>query len=171
MLGLAWGVPGLVALGYAGGMLHILNHAFFKCQLFYAAGCVYQAKHGVDLERLGGLAKLMPLTALSFLVGGVAISALPPFNGFASEFLIYSGLFTGEVIGVWAKLVLAGVATLLAFVGAVSALSITRAYGVIFCRPESEARSIASIRSCKRTAVSKSGTVKLLLAISCTRRP
>jgi hydrogenase-4 component B len=131
-LGLAWDVPGLVALGFAGGMLHVLNHAFFKCQLFYAAGCVYQAKHGVDMERLGGLAKLMPLTALSFLIGGVAISALPPFNGFASEFLIYSGLFTGEALNVWAKLMLVGVATLLAFVGAVSALSITRVYGVIF---------------------------------------
>jgi hydrogenase-4 component B len=131
-LGLAWDVPGLVALGFAGGLLHILNHAFFKCQLFYAAGCVYQAKHGVDIERLGGLAKLMPITALSFLIGGIAISALPPFNGFASEFLIYSGLFTGNAVGVWAKLALAGVATLLAFVGAVSALSITRAYGVIF---------------------------------------
>jgi hydrogenase-4 component B len=131
-LGLAWDLPGLVALGFAGGMLHVLNHAFFKCQLFYAAGCVYHAKHGVDIERLGGLAKLMPLTALSFLVGGIAISALPPFNGFVSEFLIYSGLFTGERLDVWAKLVLVGVATLLAFVGAVSALSITRAYGVIF---------------------------------------
>jgi hydrogenase-4 component B len=131
-LGLAWDVPGLVALGFAGGLLHVLNHAFFKCQLFYAAGCVYQAKHGVDIERLGGLAKLMPLTAFSFLVGGIAISALPPFNGFVSEFLIYSGLFTGEPLNVWAKLLLAGVATLLAFVGAVSALSITRAYGVMF---------------------------------------
>ena len=132
ILGLAWGTPGLAVLGFGGGMLHVLNHAFFKCQLFYAAGCVYQAKHGVDIERLGGLAKLMPITALSFLVGGVAIAALPPFNGFASEFLIYSGLFTDDAVGVWAKLALGGVATLLAFVGAVSALSITRAYGVIF---------------------------------------
>ncbi len=131
-LGLSWNVPTLVALGFAGGMLHLLNHAFFKCQLFYAAGCVYQAKHSVDMERLGGLAKLMPLTALSFMVGGAAISALPPFNGFASEFLLYNALFSGEPIGVWAQLLLAGVATLLAFVGAVSALSITRAYGVIF---------------------------------------
>ena len=131
-LGLAWNAPGLVALGFAGGLLHVLNHAFFKCQLFYAAGGVYQAKHGVDVERLGGLAKFMPLTALSFLIGGIAISALPPFNGFASEFLVYSGLFSGEAHGVWSKLQLAGVAMLLAFVGAVSALSITRAYGVIF---------------------------------------
>ncbi|MBP6202681.1 MAG: hypothetical protein KAX99_03590 [Azonexus sp.] len=131
-LGLTWDSPGLVALGFGGGLLHVLNHAFFKCQLFYAAGCVYQVKHVVDLERLGGLFKLMPITALCFIVGGIAISALPPFNGFASEFMIYSGLFTGESIGVWAKLTLGLVAAALAFVGAVSALSITRAFGVIF---------------------------------------
>jgi hydrogenase-4 component B len=131
-LGLTWDIPTLVALGFGGGLLHVLNHAFFKCQLFYAAGCVYQVKHLVDLERLGGRFKLMPITAISFVVGGIAISALPPFNGFASEFMIYSGLFNGEPIGVWAKLALALVAAALAFVGAVSALSITRAFGVIF---------------------------------------
>ncbi len=131
-LGLSWDVPGLVALGFGGGLLHVLNHAFFKCQLFYAAGCVYQVKHVVDLERLGGLSKLMPITAICFIVGGIAISALPPFNGFASEFMIYSGLFSGESIGVWAKLALGLVAAALAFVGAVSALSITRAFGGIF---------------------------------------
>ena len=131
-LGLSWDIPALVALGFAGGLLHLLNHAFFKCQLFYAAGCVYQVKHAIDMERLGGLFKLMPITAVCFLIGGVAISALPPFNGFASEFLIYSGLFTGAAIGVWAKLALSVAAAALAFVGAVSALSITRAFGVVF---------------------------------------
>jgi hydrogenase-4 component B len=131
-LGLSWDNPALVALGFGGGLLHVLNHAFFKCQLFYAAGCVYQVKHVVDIERLGGLFKLMPITAMCFLVGGVAISALPPFNGFASEFLIYSGLFTGDAGNIWAKLAFILAATALAFVGAVSALSITRAFGVIF---------------------------------------
>jgi hydrogenase-4 component B len=131
-LGLAWGNAALVALGFAGGLLHVLNHAFFKCQLFYAAGAVYQATHTVDMERLGGLSRLMPWTALSFILGGVAISALPPLNGFTSEFVIYSGLFTGEPIGVWAKVALCAGAAVLAFVGAVSALSITRAFGVVF---------------------------------------
>ena len=131
-LGLSWDLPALVALGFGGGLLHVLNHAFFKCQLFYAAGCVYQIKHVIDIERLGGLFKRMPVTAVCFIIGGVAISALPPFNGFASEFLIYSGLFTGESINIWAKLTLALTAAALAFVGAVSALSITRAFGVIF---------------------------------------
>ena len=131
-LGLSWGQPTLVALGFAGGLMHLLNHAFFKCQLFYAAGAVYQASHTVDMERLGGLARLMPWTALSFLLGGVAISALPPLNGFTSEFVIYSALFNSAAIGIWAKVALCVAGALLAFVGAVSALSITRAFGVVF---------------------------------------
>ena len=92
-LGLAWNQPALVALGFAGGILHILNHALFKCLLFYAAGAVYRATHTVDLERLGGLAAPHAAgPARFFLLGGLAISALPPFNGFVSEFLIYAGL-------------------------------------------------------------------------------
>lgn len=131
-LGLAWGNAPLVALGFAGGLLHVLNHAFFKCQLFYAAGAVYQATHTVDVEKLGGLARLMPATAVAFLIGGVAISALPPLNGFTSEFTIYAGLFNNAPIAPWAKVALAATGAGLAFVGAVSALSITRAFGVVF---------------------------------------
>ena len=131
-LGLTWGQPVLVALGFAGGLLHVLNHAFFKCQLFYAAGAVYQATHTVDMEKLGGLARFMPLTTLSFLLGGVAIAALPPLNGFVSEFILYSGLFSGQPMGAWAQAALAAAGAGLAFVGAVSALSITRAFGVVF---------------------------------------
>lgn len=131
-LGLSWGNASLAAIGFAGGLLHVLNHALFKCQLFYAAGAVYQATHTVDMERLGGLSRWMPWTALSFILGGLAISALPPLNGFASEFLVYSGLFPDAPIGVLAGVALAATAALLAFVGAVSALSITRAFGVVF---------------------------------------
>lgn len=131
-LGLSWNNPALVAIGFAGGLMHVLNHAFFKCQLFYAAGAIYQATHTVDMERLGGLARRMPWTALSFLVGGVAISALPPFNGFTSEFILYSGLFSTEKMPSAARVALYGVGALLALVGAISALSITRAFGVVF---------------------------------------
>ena len=131
-LGLSWAQPALVVLGFGGGLLHVLNHAVFKCQLFYAAGAVYQATHTVDMEKLGGLARLMPYTAVSFLIGGVAISALPPLNGFASELVIYSGLFSRAATNPWAQAALVATAAGLAFVGAVSALSITRAYGVVF---------------------------------------
>jgi hydrogenase-4 component B len=131
-LGLAWNKPVLVVLGFTGGILHILNHALFKCLLFYTAGAVYRATRSVDLERLGGLARRMPWTAGFFLLGGLAISALPPLNGFVSEFLIYSGLLGhASPLGL-PRVLFVSAAALLAFVGAVSALAITRSYGVAF---------------------------------------
>ena len=131
-LGWTWDVPSLALCGFAGGLLHILNHAFFKCLLFYAAGAVYRATHTVDLERLGGLAKRMPRTALLFLIGSIAMTALPPLNGFVSELVIYSGLLSGEAPSALANIALVAAAALLAFVGAVSVLSTTRAFGVAF---------------------------------------
>lgn len=131
-LGLTWGKPSLVVLGFGGGILHILNHALFKCLLFYAAGAVYRATHTIDLERLGGLIKKMPRTAALFLLGGLAISAIPPLNGFVSEILVYAGLLSGEAPSPLGNAALVGAAAVLAFVGAVSALSIVRAFGVAF---------------------------------------
>jgi hydrogenase-4 component B len=131
-LGWAWGVPTLTACGFAGGLLHILNHALFKCLLFYAAGAVYRSTHSVDLERLGGLAKRMPQTAALFLVGGLASSALPPLNGFVSELIIQRALLSGAAPSASNDIVLVASAAVLAFVGAVSALAMTRAFGVVF---------------------------------------
>lgn len=132
LLGWSWNVPTLVLCGFAGGLLHILNHAFFKCLLFYGAGCVYRATHTVDLERLGGLAKRLPYTATLFLVGALSICALPPLNGFVSELLIYSGLLGSTAPSSQDNLVLIATAATLAFVGAASALSMARAFGVAF---------------------------------------
>jgi len=131
-LGWSWGQPTLALLGFAGGLLHILNHALFKCLLFYGAGAVYKGTHTVDLERLGGLVKKMPRTAGLFLVGALAISALPPLNGFTSELLVYSGLLSGSAPSPSANVALVASAALLAFVGAVGALSMVRAFGVVF---------------------------------------
>jgi hydrogenase-4 component B len=131
-LGWSWDVPVLTACGFAGGLLHVFNHALFKCLLFYAAGAVYRGTHSVDLERLGGLAKRMPRTAVLFLTGSLAISGLPPLNGFVSEALIYSGLFSGSAPSAPSAIVLIAAAATLAFVGAVSALAATRAFGVVF---------------------------------------
>jgi hydrogenase-4 component B len=131
-LGWTWGIPSLAVCGFAGGLLHLLNHALFKCLLFYAAGSVYYAAHTVDIERLGGLAKRLPYTAIWFLLGGLAISALPPFNGFISELIIYSGLLSGRAPSAPNNIALVAAAALLAFVGAVSALSMTRAFGLTF---------------------------------------
>jgi hydrogenase-4 component B len=131
-LGLAWNIPALTVLGFTGAILHVLNHALFKCLLFYGAGAVFRATHTIDIEELGGLQKKMPRTALLFLVGALAISALPPLNGFVSEVCIYSGLFSGLAPDRFGRAFLVVSAALLAFVGAVSALSMTRAFGVVF---------------------------------------
>jgi len=131
-LGWAWGVPALLVCDFAGGLLHILNHALFKCLLFYGAGSVYRATHTVDIERLGGLAKRLPVTATLFLVGALAIAALPPLNGFVSELLVYSALLSGRAPTGQANILLIAFAAVLAFVGAVGALSMTRAFGLAF---------------------------------------
>ena len=131
-LGLSWNQPALVVLGFAGGILHLLNHALFKCLLFYAAGAVYRATHTVDLERLGGLARRMPWTAGLFLLGGLAISALPPLNGFVSELLVYAGLLGQAAPAGMERILLVGGAALLAFAGGISTLAMTRAFGVAF---------------------------------------
>jgi hydrogenase-4 component B len=132
MLGWAWSDPALATLGFGGGLLHILNHAIFKCSLFYAAGAIYRATHTVDLERLGGLARRLPKTAVFFALGALAMCGLPPFSSFVSEYLVYSGLLSGGAPTVEGDVVLVCAAAMLAFVGAVGALSVTRAFGLAF---------------------------------------
>ncbi|MBP7864720.1 MAG: oxidoreductase [Acidobacteria bacterium] len=133
MLGLAFDSPTLAALGFAGGLLHVLNHSLFKGLLFYGAGAVYRATHTRDLEKLGGLAKRMRVTGALFLVGCAAICGLPPFNGFVSEFLVYLGLLSGAARGPFTlsfALVLS--TACLAMVGVMAVLCFTKVYGVVF---------------------------------------
>ncbi len=123
----------LTTLGFAGGMLHVLNHSLFKSLLFFSAGNVYQYTHSLNIERFGGLIKKMPHTALLFLVAALAICGLPPFNGFVSEFLIYSGLYHGLGNGNPVPL-LALIASLfgLVLIGGLAMLCFTKAFGMIF---------------------------------------
>jgi formate hydrogenlyase subunit 3/multisubunit Na+/H+ antiporter MnhD subunit len=83
------------ALGIAGALFHMLNHAIYKCCLFLCAGAVERAAGTTDLDRLGGLARSMPITFVACLVGALAIAGVPPLNGFASKWMIYQGLITG----------------------------------------------------------------------------
>ncbi len=140
MLGLAYGNMLVTVLGFAGGILHILNHSIFKELLFFAAGSVYLKSHTRNIEQLGGLIKKMPYTALLFIVGSVAICGLPPFNGFISEFLIYAGMIKGvpaSEINLFLTLVLAIAA--LAMVGTMAMLCFTKASGIMFLgNPRSE---------------------------------
>lgn len=91
----SYGMFTLAALGVVGGLYHTINHASFKGLLFLAAGSVLHAAHTRNMEEMGGLIKRMPWTAAFFLIGAAAISALPPLNGFVSEWLVFQALLGG----------------------------------------------------------------------------
>ncbi len=133
LLGVAKREPFLAVLGFAGGLLHVANHALFKGLLFLGAGAAALATGTRDMDRLGGLGKRMPWTAASFLVGAVAISGLPPFNGFASEFLVFLAGFLGVLSparGVAFPALAAVVG--LALIGGLAAACFTKAFGAVF---------------------------------------
>ena len=85
----------LAALALIAGLYHTINHAIFKALLFLGAGAVLHATHTRNMEEMGGLIRRMPSTAFCFLIGAVAISGLPPLNGFVSEWLTYQALLAG----------------------------------------------------------------------------
>ena len=133
LLGIGNGNTMLIVLGFTSALLHTLNHSLFKSLLFFSAGSVYQQTHTRDMEKLGGLVHSMPQTALFFLVGGMAIGGLPPFNGFVSEFLLYSGILVGiKSIGIsYIALMIFSLAGL-ALIGGLSMLTFTKSFGTIF---------------------------------------
>lgn len=140
----------IATLGFAGALLHTLNHALFKSVLFFCSGNVYHGTHTLDIEKLGGLAKKMPWTAALFLIASVAICGLPPMNGFISEFLIYSGLFgwmQGAELGVTTGAVFSILA--LVMIGGLAILCFTKAFGIIFLgspRTEVDAHEMGACR-------------------------
>lgn len=136
-IGLGIQNPVLAFAGFAGALLHTLNHSLFKSLLFYGAGTIYQAIHTLNIESMGGLIKKMPQTAILFLVAAMAICGLPPFNGFISEFLIYQGFFEGIHLGSLALttvLILSIIALVL--IGGLALLCFTKAFGIIFLGTE-----------------------------------
>ncbi len=162
-LGLSIGSAPLAILGFAGALLHIVNHAIFKGLLFLGVGTVAHATGTREIDHLGGLLKRMPWTAGTFLVGAVAISGLPPLNGFVSEFLIYLGAFRGVVSGDTAVAVpLLGVLAGLALIGGLAAACFTKAFGIVFL---GEPRSEEAVRPHECGVAMR--VPMLLLAASC----
>jgi formate hydrogenlyase subunit 3/multisubunit Na+/H+ antiporter MnhD subunit len=133
MIGSVYKNDVMFTLGFSGCFLHILNHSIFKGLLFYGAGSVYQKTHTRDIEKLGGIVKYMPYTSVLFLSGSIAISAIPPFNGFISEFLIYMGMFGGIKSADPLIFIISIIsAVVLAFVGVMALLCFIRAFSVVF---------------------------------------
>jgi hydrogenase-4 component B len=156
--------PLLAQVGLAAALFHTLNHALFKSLLFLGAGAVDARAHTRDVEHLGGLMRRMPWTGASFVVGSAAICALPPLNGFASEWLLYQGFFAlaqdGPSVGVrLAGLLLFG---WLALVGGLALACFVKAVGVVFLgRPRT--------RHAERAREGTRGMVvaQLFLALAC----
>lgn len=138
------GYGSLATLSLVAALFHTFNHAIFKALLFMGAGSVISQTHTKNIEAYGGLIKLMPITALFFLIGSMAISALPPFNGFASEWLTFQSLFAGLQIAdkaQWAFVVGAGS---LAFTGGLAAACFVKVFGITFlARPRSDKAKMA----------------------------
>ncbi|MBI3270268.1 MAG: hypothetical protein HYZ53_14760 [Planctomycetes bacterium] len=127
--------PELIALGLGGSLLHVWNHGLFKALLFFSAGSVMHSTGTRALDRLGGLAKGMPRTALCFLLGAVAICGLPPLNGFVSEFLLYLGFLRSVASaesgdGLWIGAAFSAPA--LALIGALALACFAKVYGAVF---------------------------------------
>lgn len=139
------GQQGVAAIAFSAALLHALNHSLYKTLLFYGAGAVLTATGQGGLNRLGGLIHRLPRTAPLVLVGAAAISALPPLNGFASEWLLFQAVLSGPQLGLWEmKVATMVVGVALALAAALTAACFLRFYGIVFLgRPRSPAAAQA----------------------------
>ncbi|MCL2894449.1 hydrogenase 4 subunit B [Brenneria tiliae] len=163
IVGIAGHHPLLAALGLLGGLYHMLNHTVFKGLLFLGAGSVIYRLHSKDMERMGGLARLMPYTAVTFLIGCMAISALPPLNGFVSEWFTYQSLFILSQDGsLPLRLLGPFIIVVLAIVGALAAMCCVKLYAITF---SAAPRSAAAAEAREVPWPMRAAT--LLLALGC----
>ncbi|MFA6466825.1 MAG: hydrogenase 4 subunit B [Patescibacteria group bacterium] len=134
------GMPSFALLGLVAALFHTLNHATFKSLLFLSAGSVINQTHTRNMEDYGGLIRYMPQTAVFFLIGSMAISGLPPFNGFFSEWLTFQALFQGIMhFAMMEKSIFLLAAGALAFTGGLALACFVKAFGVIFlARPRTK---------------------------------
>ena len=124
-------------LGFGGALLHTLNHAIFKSLLFIGSGIIYQNLGTREIELMGGLVNKAKYFVILFLIGSVAISGIPPFNGFISEFILYNGFFVAaeELRGYYPLLMLISM-VVLALVGGLAVACFTKINSIMFLGSE-----------------------------------
>ncbi len=137
----ASGLRAAAALAFTAAIFHVFNHSLFKSLLFMGSGAVLNATGERDMEHLGGLIHRMPVTAVAFLAGCIAISALPPFNGFVSEWLTFQAILLSPQLPQWVpRLLVPAVGATLACSAALAAACFVKAFGMTFLgRPRSKA--------------------------------
>ncbi len=164
-VGIDWHHPAWVAVGLVASLFHTLNHAIFKSQLFLAAGAVEQHTGTLDVDHLGGLLRTIPGIALGFIAGSLAISGLPPFNGFVSEWLTFRGLLglahsTG-LLGLYGL----GLMMVLGLTGALAGLCFVKASGVVFLGEPRQAVSRQPLPASLTGSVLALAAISLLLGV------
>src|SRR5215469_12303916 len=139
------GMSAAAALAMTAALLHVLNHSLFKSLLFFGAGAVLTATGERNLDRLGGLIHRMPVTSFLFLAGCMAISALPPLNGFVSEWLTFQAILLSPDLPQWAlKIMVPAAGGLLALAAALAGATFVKTFGITFLgRPRSDAAAMA----------------------------
>jgi hydrogenase-4 component B len=160
-----YGLNEFAALGLMAGLYHTINHAAFKALLFMGAGSVLFATHTKNIEEYGGLLRRMPWTGFFFLVGALSIAALPPTNGFVSEWLVFQSLFLSfELPSLFLKLMLPIAAAMLALTGALALVCFAKAFGISFlAQPRStHARHAVEVPLSMRAGM---GTLALLCVV------
>ncbi|WP_419174819.1 proton-conducting transporter membrane subunit [Desulfosediminicola sp.] len=161
MIGLASGNMVMASFGFAGSLLHVINHSIFKSLLFLGAGAVLHKTGLRDINQLGGLLKKMPTTGRTFLTGSISISGLPPFNGFISEFLIYYGAFHGITLNGSSYIFVVLAILSLAIIGGLAGSCFTKVVGIAFLgEPRSE-------KAAQATEVGMMTVPMVLLAALC----
>lgn len=165
VVALGYGMEKFAFFGLAAALYHTMNHAMFKSLLFLGAGSVVSATGTRNMESYGGLLKVLPWTGFFFLVGSMAISALPPLNGFASEWLTFQSLFIGvSSPSILVKSVFIGSITALALTGGLAAACFVKAFGVTFlARPRSDV--ILHTKESPRTMLIPMGVLALLSVV------
>ncbi|EFN6732580.1 hydrogenase-4 subunit B [Escherichia coli] len=124
----------LTVVGLLGALFHLLNHALFKGLLFLGAGAIISRLHTHDMEKMGALAKRMPWTAAACLIGCLAISAIPPLNGFISEWYTWQSLFSLSRVEAVALQLAGPIAmVMLAVTGGLAVMCFVKMYGITFC--------------------------------------
>ena len=164
-----YGLTEFAALGLLAGLYHTINHAMFKALLFLGAGSLLYATHTRNMEEYGGLLRRMPWTGVFFLIGSVSISALPPTNGFVSEWLVFQSLFLSfHIPAVLLKLMLPLAAAMLALTSVLALTCFAKAFGISFLAlPRSfHARHAEEVPITMRIAMGLLAVVCVLLGLA-----
>ncbi|MDP4172522.1 MAG: proton-conducting transporter membrane subunit [Bacteroidota bacterium] len=133
LIGMAYSNQTIIILGFAGALFHTVNHAIFKSQLFIGSGIIYQNLHTRNIEKMGGIIHYAPWLSVFFLIGSVAISGIPPLNGFISEFIIYNSFFkTAGYFGNYYPIFMLIMTVGLALVGGLAVACFTKVNSIMF---------------------------------------